>query len=148
MILILSSRVVPRLELKYKPIKPDFFEVFIDTPKDFYLQLMPQHHNKGVWDAKIRQADYSQRVSTVEADTAQQQECKNDNGAEFVEKHRVELIERVSLVEPIADDMKCQIGDAKYQTILNSGTSTNENTSGLPDNTYTERGTLPKSCKT
>uniref|UniRef100_A0A671NCS3 CARD domain-containing protein n=1 Tax=Sinocyclocheilus anshuiensis TaxID=1608454 RepID=A0A671NCS3_9TELE len=43
-------------------------------------------------------------------------------GAEFVEKHRTELIRRVSLVEPIADDMKPLIGDEKYQTILNSET--------------------------
>uniref|UniRef100_A0A671QJ86 CARD domain-containing protein n=1 Tax=Sinocyclocheilus anshuiensis TaxID=1608454 RepID=A0A671QJ86_9TELE len=39
-------------------------------------------------------------------------------GAEFVEKHRTELIRRVSLVEPIADDMKSQIGDEKYRIIL------------------------------
>ncbi len=43
-------------------------------------------------------------------------------GAEFVEKHRTELISGVSLVEPLADDMKDLIGDEKYQTILNSGT--------------------------
>ncbi|KAL0187565.1 hypothetical protein M9458_014664, partial [Cirrhinus mrigala] len=43
--------------------------------------------------------------------------------AEFVEKHRAELIRRVSLVEPIADDMKPLIGDEKYQTILKSQTS-------------------------
>uniref|UniRef100_A0A8C2I688 CARD domain-containing protein n=1 Tax=Cyprinus carpio TaxID=7962 RepID=A0A8C2I688_CYPCA len=41
---------------------------------------------------------------------------------EFVEKHRTELISRVSLVEPIADDMKPLIGEEKYQIILNSGT--------------------------
>uniref|UniRef100_A0A672KAH2 CARD domain-containing protein n=1 Tax=Sinocyclocheilus grahami TaxID=75366 RepID=A0A672KAH2_SINGR len=32
------------------------------------------------------------------------------------------LIRRVSLVEPIADDMKPLIGDEKYQTTLNSET--------------------------
>uniref|UniRef100_A0A673JAV2 CARD domain-containing protein n=1 Tax=Sinocyclocheilus rhinocerous TaxID=307959 RepID=A0A673JAV2_9TELE len=31
-------------------------------------------------------------------------------------------LQRVSLVEPIADDMKPLIGDEKYQTILNSET--------------------------
>uniref|UniRef100_A0A8C1JSU1 CARD domain-containing protein n=1 Tax=Cyprinus carpio TaxID=7962 RepID=A0A8C1JSU1_CYPCA len=55
-----------------------------------------------------------------EAGAAQKQErCKP---AEFVEKHRTELIRRVSLVEPIADDMKPLIGEEKYQIILNSGT--------------------------
>ncbi len=43
-------------------------------------------------------------------------------GAEFVEKHRAELIRRVSLVEPIADDMKRLIGEEKYGIILTSGT--------------------------
>uniref|UniRef100_A0A8C1TS67 CARD domain-containing protein n=1 Tax=Cyprinus carpio TaxID=7962 RepID=A0A8C1TS67_CYPCA len=41
----------------------------------------------------------------------------------FLLKHRAELIRRVSLVEPIADDMKPLIGEEKYQMILNSGTS-------------------------
>ncbi|XP_051989330.1 apoptosis-associated speck-like protein containing a CARD, partial [Xyrauchen texanus] len=44
-------------------------------------------------------------------------------GAEFVEKHRTDLINRVSLVEPIADYLKAQIGDEKYTIILQSGTS-------------------------
>ncbi|XP_073693626.1 NACHT, LRR and PYD domains-containing protein 1 homolog isoform X2 [Garra rufa] len=102
-----NSEIQPKqLELKYKPINPDFFEVFIDNPKDFHLQLLTQHNNEGVWDAKIRKGDYSQRVSLVE----------------FVDKHRAQLIRKVSLVEPIADDMKHLIGDEKYQTILNSGT--------------------------
>ncbi|XP_026071814.1 NACHT, LRR and PYD domains-containing protein 1b allele 5-like [Carassius auratus] len=43
-------------------------------------------------------------------------------GAEFVEKHRTELIRKVSLVAPIADDMKDLIGDEKYQIIFNSVT--------------------------
>ncbi len=43
-------------------------------------------------------------------------------GAEFVAKHRTELIRRVSLVEPIADDMKPLIGDEKYAIILKPGT--------------------------
>ncbi|XP_016117335.1 NACHT, LRR and PYD domains-containing protein 1b allele 5-like [Sinocyclocheilus grahami] len=60
---------------------------------------------------------------SAETDTAQKQErCKSGEGAEFVEKHRTELIRRVSLVEPIADDMKPLIGDEKYLTILNSET--------------------------
>ncbi len=44
-------------------------------------------------------------------------------GAEFVEKHRTELIRRVSLVEPLADDMIRLIGDEKYRIILKSGIS-------------------------
>ncbi|KTF79343.1 hypothetical protein cypCar_00045896 [Cyprinus carpio] len=65
--------------------------------------------------------DTLQSNHTAEAGAAQKQErCKP--GAEFVEKHRTELIRRVSLVEPIADDMKPLIGEEKYQIILNSGT--------------------------
>lgn len=43
-------------------------------------------------------------------------------GAEFVEKHRTELIRRVSLVDPIADDLKYLIGEEKYGIILKSAT--------------------------
>ncbi|XP_073693669.1 apoptosis-associated speck-like protein containing a CARD [Garra rufa] len=65
--------------------------------------------------------DTPRSKQTTEAATIQKQErCKA--GAEFVEKHRAELIRKVSLVEPIADDIKPLIGDEKYQAILNSGT--------------------------
>lgn len=62
-----NSEIIPtKLQLKYKPIKPNFFEVFIDAPnEDFYLQLMSQHHKGVVWDVKIRQADYNQSVSSM-----------------------------------------------------------------------------------
>ncbi|XP_051555460.1 apoptosis-associated speck-like protein containing a CARD [Myxocyprinus asiaticus] len=53
----------------------------------------------------------------------QLQEKLHVNGAEFVEKHRTDLINRVSLVEPIADDLKALIGDEKYAIILQSETS-------------------------
>ncbi|RXN04928.1 LRR and PYD domains-containing 1b allele 5-like protein [Labeo rohita] len=43
-------------------------------------------------------------------------------GAEFVDKHRTQLIRKVSLVEPIADDMKDLIGDEKYGMISMSVT--------------------------
>ncbi|XP_042584743.1 NACHT, LRR and PYD domains-containing protein 1 homolog isoform X1 [Cyprinus carpio] len=65
----------------------------------------------------------SRSHQSSETDTAQKKgRCKKGEGAEFVEKHRTELISRVSLVEPIADDMKPLIGEEKYQIILNSGT--------------------------
>ncbi|KAF4110482.1 hypothetical protein G5714_007513 [Onychostoma macrolepis] len=65
--------------------------------------------------------DTLQSKHTTEAGAAQEQErCKR--GAEFVQKHRTALISGVSLVEPIADDMKPLIGDEKYGLILKSGT--------------------------
>nr|XP_017212657.2 sterile alpha motif domain-containing protein 9 [Danio rerio]XP_021333748.1 sterile alpha motif domain-containing protein 9 [Danio rerio] len=133
------SEVLPeQLQLKYKPIKPNFFEVFVDAPKeDFYLQLMSQNQKGVVWDAKIRQADYSQSTSSVDA--RKESYCSNDEsrdfpssseadavekkerlskGADFVVTHETDLINRVTLVEPIADDMKSLIGVEKYKIIL------------------------------
>ncbi|KAL1270471.1 hypothetical protein QQF64_029487, partial [Cirrhinus molitorella] len=64
---------------------------------------------------------------SADTDTTQKKgKCKKGEGAVFVEKHRAELIRKVSLVEPIADDMKDQIGDEKYQTILKCRDSTNQ----------------------
>ncbi|XP_016391207.1 NACHT, LRR and PYD domains-containing protein 1b allele 5-like [Sinocyclocheilus rhinocerous] len=61
----------------------------------------------------------SRSLQSAETDTAQKKgRCKKGEGAEFVEKHRTELIRRVSLVEPIADDMKPLLGDEKYGIIL------------------------------
>uniref|UniRef100_A0A8C1S4N4 CARD domain-containing protein n=1 Tax=Cyprinus carpio TaxID=7962 RepID=A0A8C1S4N4_CYPCA len=44
------------------------------------------------------------------------------NKRDAILKHRTELINGVSLVDPIADDMKPLLGDEKYQTIFNAGT--------------------------
>ncbi|XP_016404464.1 uncharacterized protein LOC107737489 isoform X3 [Sinocyclocheilus rhinocerous] len=62
-----NSEVIPKkIQLKYKPIKPNFFEVFVDSPKeDFNLQLMAQQHKEVVWDVKIRQAVGNSRVHEI-----------------------------------------------------------------------------------
>ncbi|KAK9970169.1 hypothetical protein ABG768_026134 [Culter alburnus] len=66
--------------------------------------------------------DTLQSKHNTEAGTSQKQErCKS--GAEFVDKHRTEMIRAVSLVKPIADDMKLLIGNEKYQIILKSDTT-------------------------
>ncbi|XP_035385952.1 NACHT, LRR and PYD domains-containing protein 1a-like [Electrophorus electricus] len=47
----------------------------------------------------------------------------SSKGVMFVDKYRVELIQRVRLVDPIADDLKPLIGDEKYANIRSSRTS-------------------------
>ncbi|XP_035385951.1 apoptosis-associated speck-like protein containing a CARD isoform X2 [Electrophorus electricus] len=47
----------------------------------------------------------------------------SSKGVTFVDKYRVELIQRVRLVDPIADDLKPLIGDEKYANIRSSRTS-------------------------
>ncbi|XP_050961167.1 NACHT, LRR and PYD domains-containing protein 1 homolog [Labeo rohita] len=128
----------PSLELT--PCKANFFDIHIKDAKEcLELYIMTKKDEK-IWDVNIESdelksssvSDCGQSTTstshqfpgTAEIDTAQKQErCKNDNGAEFVEKHRAELIKRVSLVEPIADDMKNLIGDEKYGIILKSVTN-------------------------
>ncbi|XP_056318471.1 sterile alpha motif domain-containing protein 9 [Danio aesculapii] len=117
------SEVLPeQLQLKYKPIKPNFFEVFVDAPKeDFYLQLMTQNQKGVVWDAKIRQADYSQSTSSV--DTRRESYSSNDGSRDFPSSSGNRAVHEVLLEcldNLISDELK------KFKWHLSNGVETFE----------------------
>ncbi|XP_026116258.1 NACHT, LRR and PYD domains-containing protein 1b allele 5-like [Carassius auratus] len=118
-----DSKINPQ-DLKLTPSKANFFDLYIQDGKK-PIELYIKTKDKTIWEVNIESEEFSihSPVCHQPAETAQKREsCKNCKGAEFVEKHRAELIKKVSLVEPIADDMKDLIGDEKYQIIFNSVT--------------------------
>ncbi|KTG04816.1 hypothetical protein cypCar_00040370 [Cyprinus carpio] len=122
-----DSRIKPQ-NLKLTPCKANFFDLYIQAAKKPIELYIMTKKDKTIWEVNIESDEFNinspvcyQPAETVETDTAPKRErCKNSKDAEFVEKHEKELIRRVSLVKPIADDMKPLIGDEKYQIILKS----------------------------
>ncbi|KAL7841563.1 hypothetical protein SRHO_G00252540 [Serrasalmus rhombeus] len=93
-----SSKIKPeRLKLRYSPIK--YSEVYIKNAKDDFELHLINEEKKSIWDVEIRAAVW------------------------FVNKHRNALIQRVSLVAPIADDLKSLLDDEKYSIIRKCETS-------------------------
>ncbi|XP_026172632.1 uncharacterized protein LOC113136227 [Mastacembelus armatus] len=78
------------LELRYENSSPNYFEIFVEKPdRDFTLRL--KQNSEPVWTCVIRQGDY-QRTGHIQ-------------GKHFVDRHKVELIRRVSNIGPILDDL-------------------------------------------
>ncbi|XP_059194786.1 NACHT, LRR and PYD domains-containing protein 1b allele 2-like [Centropristis striata] len=81
------------LQLIYQSMEPNFYKLFIENPdKDLVLQLKRENEHP-VWTEKILKEEY-QSTGPVKA-----------SGEHFVDKHRVKLIERVSNLAAILDDL-------------------------------------------
>ncbi|XP_075962778.1 uncharacterized protein LOC142965629 isoform X3 [Anarhichas minor] len=92
--------------LKLRNENPNFFEVFIDNPdKKFKLQLTKENERQPVWTRTIRKNEYQ---STV-----------HSQGEHFVDKHRCDLIERVSNINTILDNLLTEgvISQEDYDTM-------------------------------
>ncbi|KAM6936637.1 NACHT, LRR and PYD domains-containing protein 1b allele 2-like [Lycodopsis pacificus] len=94
-----------KLMLRYE--NPNFFEVFIKNPdKEFELQLKKENEHQPVWTRTIRKDDY--------------QSTAHSQGEHFVDKHRAVLIDRVSNIASILDELldKNVITQEAYDEIL------------------------------
>ncbi|XP_070768701.1 NACHT, LRR and PYD domains-containing protein 1b allele 2-like [Enoplosus armatus] len=81
-----------KLKLRYESKDPNFFEVFIENPdRNFTLKLAQENEHEQVWTCVIRK-DECQSTGHIQ-------------GQHFVDKHRHDLIERVSNIEPILDNL-------------------------------------------
>ncbi|XP_078027600.1 uncharacterized protein LOC117265274 isoform X8 [Epinephelus lanceolatus] len=95
------------LKLRYKSRNPNFFEVFIENPdKVFMLQLEQENDHQPVWTCAIRKDDYQSSTGPLP-------------GEHFVDKHQCALIERVSNIKPILDNLLSEkvIQQEDYDTI-------------------------------
>ncbi|KAG9260040.1 sterile alpha motif domain-containing protein 9-like isoform X1 [Astyanax mexicanus] len=118
-----DSEIMPTsLKLRYPVRTPNFFEVYISNPtQNFYLQMMDED-NAVVWEVKIRKDDFNQ----VPRSEGVQEHSSEEYGVWFVSKYRTDLIERVSYVNPIADDLKDSLGDIKYKKITNKSITSDD----------------------
>ncbi|XP_049328381.1 uncharacterized protein LOC111196809 isoform X3 [Astyanax mexicanus] len=108
------SKINPEsLKLRHSPIK--YCEIYVKKAEDdFELHLM-NNKKEEVWAAEIRAEEY--RTPDRYSSSDKQKAPSMDYAVWFVDEHRAELIQRVSLVTPIADDLKAYIGDEKYSII-------------------------------
>ncbi|XP_036439125.1 NACHT, LRR and PYD domains-containing protein 1 homolog isoform X2 [Colossoma macropomum] len=110
-----DSEITPTsLKLRYNTATTNFFEVYISNPEeDFYLQLTTEKDNEVVWEVPIRGNDFSVMSGSLYG----HKDCSSSHTVCFVDEYMKELIQRVRLVSPIADDLKLLIGDEKYSII-------------------------------
>nr|XP_033495582.1 uncharacterized protein LOC117265281 isoform X2 [Epinephelus lanceolatus] len=87
-----SADICPEtLKLRHKNI--NFFEVFIENPdKVFKLKLEQVNDHQPVWTCTVRKDDYQSSTGPLQ-------------GEHFVDKHQCALIERVSNIKPILDNL-------------------------------------------
>ncbi|KAI1890370.1 hypothetical protein AGOR_G00153030 [Albula goreensis] len=109
--------IIPQsIKLKNNRDPPaNYFEVYVEQPKCIIgVSLIDEEES--VWTTEIRKGDYSWREDP-EAD--QSVPSSKDTAVRFVDDHRAELIQRVSLVEPIADALlqKSLISSEAYSKI-------------------------------
>ncbi|KAI1890371.1 hypothetical protein AGOR_G00153040 [Albula goreensis] len=102
------------VELNHRDPSSNFFEVFVDQAESvpcISVELVDEEET--VWKTDIRKGDIKREDPEAAQPTA----------VRFVDDHRAELIQKVSLVEPIADALKPLIQDEAYSIICAENTS-------------------------
>ncbi|XP_072317366.1 uncharacterized protein [Eucyclogobius newberryi] len=103
-----------KLTLRYQS-QPNFFEVYTRNPDfDFKLELVHEHELTSVWSCTIRQDDYTETTPDV----------PRQQGIKFVDDFQAELIQRVSNIEEILDELLKAgvIGSEAYDSIRKQST--------------------------
>ncbi|XP_034149385.1 sterile alpha motif domain-containing protein 9-like isoform X2 [Esox lucius] len=117
----LASIDPEKIQLRYNNTTPSFFRVFVENPNiDFGMELICG--NNTVWKAAIREAEIKDTVFSK----APAPPVVLPGG--FVEKHRPDLIQRVSNALSIADDLLSQgiIIQEAYSKVKAANTSENQ----------------------
>ncbi|XP_039974219.1 uncharacterized protein LOC120784446 isoform X2 [Xiphias gladius] len=80
------------LKLRYESREPNFFEMFVENPcRNFKLTLIQRDQFQPVWTCVIRKEEY--------------QSTGHTQGGHFVDEHQCDLIDRVSNIGPILDNL-------------------------------------------
>uniref|UniRef100_A0AAV2MF06 Uncharacterized protein n=1 Tax=Knipowitschia caucasica TaxID=637954 RepID=A0AAV2MF06_KNICA len=113
-----TAEICPqKLKLRYQS-SPNYFEVYTKNPEfDLNLELSEEQEHEGsvVWSCTIRRDDY----------TGGSLAAPQTQGTHFVDRFKNDLIQRVSNVSPILDDLKHEgvISDEAYDKIRHLSTT-------------------------
>ncbi|KAM4568374.1 NACHT, LRR and PYD domains-containing protein 1 homolog isoform 2-T2 [Fundulus diaphanus] len=129
-----TAKVQPKkLTLRYDSQDPNFYEVFIENPtRNFDLTLLCADSRKKeaklhpVWTCEIRRDDHPKSgLVEAAASSGGATGLSSPDEEHFVDKHREELIQRVSNVGPILDRLlqKKVLLQETYDTISSLPTS-------------------------
>ncbi|KAF1388298.1 hypothetical protein PFLUV_G00088730 [Perca fluviatilis] len=109
------AKILPeKITLRYDSQDPNFYEVNIENPDtNFQLTLSPFNNKKGepqcepVWICEIQKVDYQNSADSQAATPSAGATGVNTgaDGKHFVDKHRIKLIERVSNIAIILDEL-------------------------------------------
>ncbi|KAK5614058.1 hypothetical protein CRENBAI_011776 [Crenichthys baileyi] len=95
----------PEITLRHDSQDPNFYEVFIENPEgNFHLELL-QTCSEKVWFCEIRKDDHPKSGSFEVEESSLEAVAANREEEHFVDKHRDELIQRVSNIGPILDGL-------------------------------------------
>ncbi|KAK2909895.1 hypothetical protein Q8A73_007610 [Channa argus] len=123
-----TAKIQPeKITLRYESQHPNFYEVYIKNPDgNLCITLSYSPRNKGepkcehVWTCEIQKDDYSTCAPLGEEDghcsavnqkaTTTKQSSSGLTAKDFVDKHKVELIKRVSNIAAILDELSTVCG--------------------------------------
>ncbi|XP_035991414.1 uncharacterized protein LOC105923587 isoform X3 [Fundulus heteroclitus] len=95
----------PKMTLRHDSQDPNFYEVFIQNPdRNFNLELL-QTCSEKVWHCEIRKDDHPKSGSFEAGGAPTEAAAVKTEGEHFVDRHREELIQRVTNIAPILDGL-------------------------------------------
>ncbi|KAM4568381.1 NACHT, LRR and PYD domains-containing protein 1b allele 2-like isoform 2-T2 [Fundulus diaphanus] len=94
----------PKMTLRHDSQDPNFYEVFIENPdRNFNLELL-QTCSEKVWHCEIRKDDHP-KSGSFEGGAPSEAAAVKTEEEHFVDRHREELIQRVTNIAPILDGL-------------------------------------------
>ncbi|XP_029584748.1 nuclear GTPase SLIP-GC-like [Salmo trutta] len=130
--LVANSRIQPKsgqFDYDYSPNFHPTFQVFLDGmsgAENIRLSLLDRGSNDQiVWDCLIPTDLEAPQVNPINPNPGAEAELNQLSGEAFVDKHMADLIQRVTMVPSVADDLvtKNMIQQEMYSKIINASTS-------------------------